>query len=327
MSGGVCVVGSFMMDLVASAPRRPMPGETLVGTDFSSYLGGKGFNQAVAAARAGARTSLIGRLGDDEFGATFRDALRIEEIRSDGVVVDGEAGTGVGLPVVEPDGQNSIIIVPRANLRVDVRQIESARGAIAEADVLLLQLELPVETALAAARIARQAGTSVVLNPAPSAALPDTLLACVDIVVPNEVELIGLAGLPGADIEDAARVLQRRWRTDVVVTLGSHGVLVLRGEQPSFRVAPHSVLAVDTVGAGDTFCGNLGASLSRGEDLLGAVDFANAAAALAVTRHGAAEAAPRRPEVQAFLMDTARRRLGHGSASSLTVPRQQAYDE
>ncbi|WP_024286428.1 ribokinase [Cellulomonas sp. KRMCY2] len=349
MSGGVCVVGSFMMDLVASAPRRPLPGETLVGTDFGTYLGGKGFNQAVAAVRAGATTYLVGRLGSDEFGTSFREAMRIENVQFDGVVVDAEVGTGVGLPVVEPDGQNSIIIVPRANLRVDVQQIESARQTLTDAAVLLLQLELPVGTALAAARTAHGAGTVVVLNPAPSAPLPGALLDHVDVVVPNEVELLDLAGLPGADVGRAAMALHRQWGTDVVVTLGSRGVLVLTGGDEPRHVPAHHVTALDTVGAGDTFCGYLGAGLADGRPLLDAVVTANAAAAIAVTRRGGAEAAPRRHEVQAFLEVTWRRvdgRLpvadgggsdaygtaatghgsvptGHSSATSLTIDHQR----
>lgn len=323
MSGEVCVVGSFMMDLVASAPRRPVAGETLVGTDFGTYLGGKGFNQAIAAARAGARTSLVGRLGSDEFGATFRDALRIEDVAADAVVVDGEEGTGVGLPVVEPDGQNSIIIVPRANLRVDVRQIESAGEALSRAAVLLLQLELPVETALAAARIAHAAGTRVLLNPAPSAPLPDALLALIDVVVPNEVELLDLVGTPGATVEEAALELHARWGVDVVVTLGARGALVLTGSTAMVHVPAHPVDAVDTVGAGDIFCGYLGAALAHGADLLDGVERATAAAAIAVTRRGAAEAAPLQVEVDSFLA-AGRLRNGNGSASSLTVEHQSS---
>lgn len=299
MTGSVCVVGSFMMDLVASAPRRPLPGETLVGTGFAMHLGGKGFNQAIAAARAGAATSMVGLLGGDDFGSAFRLSLTAEGVDDTWVGVHDAAGTGVGLPVVEPDGQNSIIIVPRANTHVGRPQIEAARDVIASADVLLLQLELPVASAVAAAHAAREAGTLVVLNPAPMTALPDELLDCVDLLVPNEVELAALVGRPvtDGDVVDEARQLQERWGIDVVVTLGSRGVLVLDRRREPVQLPAHRVAAVDTVGAGDTFCGYLGAGLAAGEDLVEAAVRANAAAAISVTRHGSAQSAPTATEV------------------------------
>ncbi|ACQ79961.1 ribokinase [Beutenbergia cavernae DSM 12333] len=302
--GRVCVVGSFMMDLVVSAPRRPRPGETLVGTSFAQYVGGKGFNQAVAASRAGAATSFVGRLGDDLFGAEFRAALRTDGIDDGGVLDDAEGGTGVGLPVVEPGGQNSIIIVPRANLRLTPADVERSRERIEAADVLLLQLEVPVEASLAAARIARGAGTAVVLNPAPYAPLPPELVAACDLLVPNEHELAGLAGAPvPADGPEAVEVLARdvlgRHGVSLVVTMGATGVLVLAADGASSLVPGRTVEAVDTVGAGDTFCGNLGARLAVGDALTDAVAYANAAASIAVTRHGGAPSAPEADEVEA----------------------------
>jgi ribokinase len=316
MSGRVCVVGSFMMDLVANAPRRPFPGETLMGTGFATFLGGKGFNQAVASARAGATTALVGRRGGDEFGTMFHAALRAEGVHPGTVLVDDAVGTGVGLPVVEPDGQNSIIVVPRANLLVDIAQIEGSRQAIAESDVLLLQLELPVSTAVAAAQIARESGVLVVLNPAPSAVLPDSLLECVDILVPNQVELFDLINGPAASPADAAEILHARWGTDLVVTLGGDGVLVLSSTLGTHSFPAHQVVPVDTLGAGDVFCGNLGAELADGKDLLSAVARANAAAALAVTRPGGAVAAPRRAELDAFLSHGRLRSVNPSTASS-----------
>ncbi|MCL2463768.1 MAG: ribokinase [Micrococcales bacterium] len=299
--GQVCVVGSFMMDLVASAPRRPMPGETLVGTDFEMRLGGKGFNQAVAAARAGAGTSMVGVLGADGFGDGFRAALHDENINDTWVGVDETAGTGVGLPVVEPDGQNSIIIVARGNLAVDAAYVEAAREAIAAAHVLTLQLELPIASAIAAARIAHQAGTVVVLNPAPMSAVPAELLENVDLLVPNEIELDALVGHPvGEDVEAAATGLGARTDVDVVVTLGSRGVVVAARGKSATRLDAPRVTAVDTVGAGDVFCGYLAAGLAEQCELAEAVCSANSAAALSVTRTGSATAAPRRSEVSSF---------------------------
>lgn len=309
--GTVCVVGSFMMDLVAHAPRRPRTGETLVGSDFSTHLGGKGFNQAVAARRAGAATSLIGRLGKDEFASSFRQLLAVEGIESSGVTTDEVEGTGVGLPVVEPDGQNSIIIVPRSNLGVTPADVEAAAELIEAADVLLLQLELPVDSAVAAARIARAARTTVVVNPAPVVPGVAGLRTLVDVVVPNEVEVRALAGTSAdADVVEAARLVQESWRTEVVVTLGGDGVFLVTGTDGDVDVrtlAPCAVEAVDTVGAGDVFCGYLGAALARGASLEAAAERANAAAALAVTRRGAAESAPVAGEVDHFEADHAPR--------------------
>lgn len=299
MTRSVCVVGSFMMDLVALAPRRPVLGETLIGTDFAMCLGGKGFNQATAAVRAGARTSMVGLLGGDEFGSAFRAALVAEGIDGTCVEVRESAGTGVGLPVVEPDGQNSIIVIPRANLYVGVSHIGRASEVIGAADVLLLQLELSVDVALAAARLARDAGTTVVLNPAPAAPLLAELIACTDVLVPNEVELRALLGdAVDADVWGAARELQHRWGTHVVVTCGSRGVLVLERGCRGTHIPAVPVSAVDTVGAGDTFCGYLGAQLAEGASLVEAASLANRAAALAVTRHGSATSAPPRKELE-----------------------------
>jgi ribokinase len=301
-AGRVCVLGSFMADLVVTAPRRPLPGETLVGTSFANHLGGKGYNQAVAAARAGAATTMIGRLGNDDFGHRFRAGLIAEGIDDRYVATDLEAGTGVGLPVVEPDGQNSIIIVPRANASVSVEDVELAAHAIQAADVLLLQLELPIETATAAAALAAASGTRVILNPAPWAPLPPELFAHVTWLIPNENEAAQLLGEDptAVDPEIAAEDIQARWRLPaVLLTLGEDGVLVRSGEDSTFLTA-HPVQAIDTVGAGDVFCGALAAELAAGRGLLEAATYANAAAAIAVTRPGGADSAPARAEVEAL---------------------------
>jgi ribokinase len=300
MNGRVCVLGSFMTDLIVNAPRRPAPGETLVGTLFGIHLGGKGFNQAVAAARMGATTAMVGRLGDDDFGDRFRAALDAEGIDRRQVGCDATQGTGVGLPVVEPDGQNSIIIVPQANGAVTTGDVTAAAAQVRDADVLLLQLELPVATALEAARIAAANGTTVILNPAPWQPVPADLLALADVLVPNEVEAAQLLGPDGFDARGAADRIHRQLRTTAVVTLGRQGVAVA-AEGVTATVAAHDVPAVDTVGAGDTFCGALAAELAAGADLLQAVELANAAAAIAVTRPGGADSAPGRDAAVALV--------------------------
>lgn len=298
----VCVLASFMYDLVVTTPVRPRPGETVVGSSFETFVGGKGFNQAVAARRAGADVSVIGRLGDDSFGEEFRTFLHREGIAAEHVLADASSGTGVGLPVLESSGQNSIVVVPRANLQVTRHDVAAASGVIAAADVLLVQLELPMTTTLAAVRIAHGSGVRVVLNPAPYAELPPDLLAMVDVLVPNEGELRELAGAgPETAVEEVARTYWAGRRGALVVTLGSDGALVLDGDAPPEHVPGLTVEAIDTIGAGDTFVGNLGARLGAGDTLREAVTVANAAAAVSVQRRGGAPATPRSDETGALL--------------------------
>lgn len=306
MSGKVCVVGSFMMDLVAYAPRRPYPGETLVGSSFGIHLGGKGYNQAVAASRAGAQVSFVGAVGKDDFGESFIEGLRSEGIDASHVIRNPRSGTGVGLPVVEPDGQNSIVIVPQANMELTVGDIEDARQSIEDADVLLLQFELPLPCVVAAAQIAHDAGTKVVLNPAPFVPVPSELIELVDVFVPNEGE--GRAAVNSDSDASASEVLHRLTETYdgiVVLTLGESGVAFCDPGSES-SVVPSFTFAkvVDTVGAGDTFCGALGARLAAKDRLHDAIRFANAAAGIAVTRHGGAGSTPTAAEVDAVLSST-----------------------
>jgi ribokinase len=307
---GVCVVGSLMMDLTVRVRRRPDPGETVVGLGLEEFLGGKGFNQAIAAARSGAVTSLIGRVGNDEWGTRFRACLRREGVGARHLVTDGREGTGVGMPIVDETGENAIVIVPRANAGVTVADIEAARSAIVAADVLLLQLELPLAPVVAAARIAREAGARVVLNPAPAAADLSAFAGLIDVVVPNEGEALRLSGLEaqiaslGGDDPEAldavARALHHRTGADVVLTLGAAGAFVFDRGVPA-RLRAHEVTTVDSVAAGDVFCGALGATLASGASLIDAAAYANAAAALAVTRRGAEPSIPTRHEVQAMV--------------------------
>lgn len=286
---GLCVVGSFMMDLIAYAERQPQPGETLIGYDFIQAPGGKGFNQALAGARAGAHTAMIGRLGADSFGDEFLQALRTEGIDYRGVIRDRQTGTGVGHPTVARNGQNAIVVVPRSNNAVTVEDIDAHRDTIASAAVMLLQLELPMPAVLEAARIAHTAGTTVVLNPAPFSPLPEELLELCDVVIPNEVELAQWAGRNIAADEQAAQIarpLADRYGLALVATLGERGSLIVSPGSPVEHVAARRVAAVDTVGAGDTFCGYLCALLSTGTELTAAVRTASAAAAISVTRKG-----------------------------------------
>ncbi|MCA0215760.1 MAG: ribokinase [Actinobacteria bacterium] len=286
----VIVVGSANVDQVFRVERIPSPGETVLSTGFSTARGGKGQNQAVAAARAGAPTAFIAALGDDAFGSDTRAGLI-----DDGVDVTGvrslDAATGTALIAVDSAGENTIIVEAGANrLLVDLQSADAA--AIAASSVLAMQLEIPLETVIAAARIARAGDTTVMLNAAPIRDLPDELLSSLDILVVNEHEASHLAG-------------ERDWRelTEqvpvVVVTLGSEGALLLRRGLDEVRVAAPSVHAVDATGAGDTFCGVFAAGLAEGMELEQALRFAVTAASLSVQSYGAVPSIPLRAQIDA----------------------------
>ena len=298
----VVVVGSFNMDLVVKAGRRPETGETLMGKEFGMFIGGKGSNQAIAAARLGSDVTMIGRLGSDLFGDTLMAAHAEEGIHTDYVLRDTAVGTGVASIWVDADGDNSIVLVPQANMRLSIADIERASESIAAADVLLLQLEVPIAASQRAAEIAKSNGAMVVLNPAPAQELPDNFLAQVDILTPNEVETESLSGIkvPSlADAEHAAKVLLDKGLSAVILTLGERGALLLTSHLTQ-QVPGYAVKAVDTTAAGDAFCGAFATGIARGENFVEAVAFANAAGALAVTVLGAAPSIPTAAQVEAF---------------------------
>ncbi len=299
----VCVVGSFMTDLVMRVARRPQAGETVRAEEFGIFLGGKGFNQAVAARRLGARVAIIGRVGADEFGTLFLAALAREGIDADGVIRDPDEGTGIATPVVDATGANSIIIAPRANLRLTPADVAAQAERIATADVLLLQLEVPAEASIAAARIARAAGRRVVLNPAPVTPFPDELLRLADVVTPNEVEATALTGQRVTGPETglaAAAALRARGARAAVVTLGAAGCVVATADV-QVHLAAFAVEAVDTTAAGDAFTAALAVRLAETDDLLEAARWGNAAGACAVQRLGAEPSLPPRAAVAELL--------------------------
>ena len=303
----VTVVGSLNIDLVCHATRRPDKGETLIGDAFDIFTGGKGFNQATAAARLGAEVTLIGSVGADPFGAMLFTATENEHIDSRFVRKRTDTGTGVATIVVEPDGDNSIIVVPRANMALTTTDIDAAANCIADADVLLLQLETPIVASEHAASIAKAHGTTVILNPAPAQPLPDSLLAFVDILTPNQSETELLSGMQVSNDEEArtaAEVLRARMvdttTAAVVLTLGEQGALILTATT-SERIPALPVDAVDTTGAGDAFCGALATALASGETLHEAIAFANAAGAVAVTVTGATPSMPTRAKVELLM--------------------------
>jgi len=280
----VCVVGSANLDLVASTERLPAPGETVMGQDYAEHPGGKGLNQAVAAARSGAHTAFVGAVGDDDAGRRLLGVMAADGIDAGHVSVRSGVPTGRALIGVSSHGENSIIVVPGANATV-------ALEVLPRATVVLAQLEVPLPAVEAAFRLAREAGATTVLNPAPAAVLPRDVLELCDVVVPNEHEVELLGGV-GALLELGARA--------VVVTLGSRGA-ELHTSDGVVPVAPFSVASVDTTAAGDTFCGALCARLAVGAALPDALRFASAAAALSTTRPGAVPSVPHAAETEALL--------------------------
>jgi ribokinase len=290
----VVVVGSLNMDLVASTPWVPVPGETVIGRDFAMLPGGKGANQAVAAARAGAQVTMIGRVGPDDFGGSLASGLQAEGVDVTHVGMCKHDPTGVALISVADNGENSIVVAPGANLMMRPVHIEDAgdAGVFSGGGVLLLQLEIPLEVAVVAAKTATDAGMTVVFNPAPAQPLPDELWGLIDVLIVNETELEQLGGFD----EVRPRVHH------LVATMGDQGVEVYAAGVAGEAIGSLVVDVVDTTGAGDAFCGYLAAELAMGADVLAAAALANVAAGLSVTSRGA-RTSPTAEQVAAYLND------------------------
>ena len=280
----VCVVGSANLDLVATTSHLPKPGETVLGSDYAEHPGGKGLNQAVSAARSGARTAFVGALGSDAAADRLRTVLADDGIDAEAVITV-EVATGRALITVDSVGENSIVVIPGANAAV------SAEVELPTASIVLAQLEIPVDAVVAIAAAARAAGSTVVLNPAPATELPPQLIANCDVIVPNQHELAQLGGAEG--------VLEAGCRA-VVATLGADGADV-HTRSGTTRIAAFDVQVVDTTGAGDAFCGALAARLAADDDLLDAVRWATAAGALATTVRGAVPAQPTAESIERLL--------------------------
>jgi ribokinase len=311
----ILVVGSLNMDLVMQMPAIPRPGETLLGGKFATFPGGKGANQAVAAARLGAQVSLVGRVGDDAFGEQMLQIIRNEGIDARFVSVDVHNATGVALITVDAQGQNTISIASGANYSLTAEDVHQALIQIPEIDLLVMPLETPMETIRAAAQIAKQRQARVILNPAPAQDLDESLLRLIDVIVPNESEterLIGRAIKNGDDARKAGAELLKRGVANAVLTLGESGALLIEGssEEPAFVFIPaFQVRVVDTTAAGDAFVGALATGLGEGLSLTNAAHFASAVAALSVTRPGAQPSLPYRSEVDQFLQEKRRSTL------------------
>jgi ribokinase len=293
----VVVVGSANVDLVVPVPHLPRPGETVLGGDHLRTAGGKGANQAVAAARLGRTTALVARVGDDDLGRQLIGSLVDADVDTSGVRVTSEVPSGVALITVEEGGENAIAVSPGANSRLSRSDIEGAAGVLRDAPVTLVQLEVALDTVAA---VAATAGGTVVLNPAPATRLPDELLAAVDVLVPNRTELGLLADVPEpADREAAVAAIARLPdHLDVIVTMGADGALVRPHGEDVTHVPAIRVDAVDATGAGDAFCGGLADGLARGLGLVAAARWAVRVAGLATTRMGAQPAMPTAAEVR-----------------------------
>ena len=297
MKKSIVVVGTLNMDLVVQAQRHPKPGETLLGTAFNTYPGGKGANQAVAAARLGAKVELVGRVGQDAFGEALLEAATNGGVDCRSVQRDAEAPSGVAVITLDSAGQNTIIVVAGANGRISREDLSAAEGAFERAGIVLLQLELPLAVAEAAIELAGYHATQVILNASPAVPLADELLRRIDTLILNKGELAVVAGAKDID-EGVGRLLRRGVRT-LVVTLGEKGVLMAHGDE-RLRLAAHRVKVVDTVAAGDAFVGAYATALSEGLSPDQACRWGNAAGAIAVTRRGAQPSLPTRQELEKF---------------------------
>lgn len=321
MKAKIVVVGSSNTDMILKLDRIPKPGETLLGGEFIVAAGGKGANQAVAAALAGGDVTFVARVGQDMFGEQAVAGLIQNSVNVDHVQYD-DSPSGVALIFVAKDGENSIGVGGGANAKLSPADVRNARDAFAAADAVILQLETPLETVQAAAELADANGALVILNPAPAQTLPEALLKKVSILTPNESEaelLTGIRVIDDASCGRAAEALLRKGVETVIITLGSRGAFVATSASkllvPGFKVSP-----IDTTAAGDTFNGSLAVAIAEGVPLVDAVRFANAAGAISVTRMGAQPSAPLREEIEALLDDVTPVESGEDSGQRVGTP-------
>ena len=294
----ILVVGSINMDLVVRVPHSPKPGETVLGGDFETFPGGKGANQAVAAARMEGEVTMVGRVGIDAFGDSLIQGLVEDNIKTTHVIKDSENSTGVAMIAVSADGENMIVVASGANYEVSPEDVNDARDLMRETDLLLLQLECPLEAVTAAINLAKAYDVPVVLNPAPAQPLSKALLANVDVLTPNETELAILS--EEQDMDKAIRKLKSWGVKNLVITLGANGVRVVT-EDIDRHIPAHEITAVDTTAAGDAFNGAMAVALAEGKPLIEAVHYGLAAGALAATKRGAQPSLPTRDAVEKFM--------------------------
>jgi ribokinase len=297
----ICVIGSLNMDLVVNVENMPKKGQTLIGSDFKEVPGGKGANQAVAMARLGGDVTMIGKVGTDSFGQTLIDALTNDNV--DTTYVHKEDGpTGVAMITVDKNAENAIVVAPGANFKVKENDIDENIDAIKNSDIVVVQLETPLDTIKYALKIAKDLGKYTILNPAPAVKLEDSIIENVDLLTPNETELEILSGVSincEDDILKAAKTMIEKGVKELIVTLGSKGSLYINKEKSMFKKS-YKVEAVDTTAAGDSYTGALSVSFSKGENIEEAMDFASRVGALCVTKEGAQSSLPTLVEVAKF---------------------------
>jgi ribokinase len=297
----ILIVGSLNMDLVVRVPHSPKPGETVLGGDFETFPGGKGANQAVAAARMGGEVTMVGRVGNDNFGDTLIQGMVDNNIRTSYVVKDSEVPTGIAMIAVAADGENLIVVASGANFQVSAEDVNTTRDIMRETDLLLLQLECPIEAVTAAVDLAKAYDVPVVLNPAPAQPLSQHLLANVNVLTPNEEELLMLTD--EKEIEKAIDKALNWGVKNLVITLGANGARVITAGTDK-HIPAHEITAVDTTAAGDAFNGALAVMLAEGKPLLEAVNYGMAAGALAATKRGAQPSLPTRDAVEALMQSS-----------------------
>ncbi len=301
MKPKIVVVGSSNTDMIVHTHHLPEPGETVLGGTFAESQGGKGANQAVAAARLGADVTFVARVGRDAFGDASLAAFKTEGINTKYIIMDDNARSGVALIMVNRQGENVIVVIQGANANLSPDDVFAAESAIKEANCLLVQLEIPLETVQTAIQLAAKHRVPVILNPAPATQLPTKMLEMVDYLTPNETEAAFLAGGYSAkQASDAAYILSSKFKVkNIVITLGEKGALITGFRKQT--VPSYSVNSIDATGAGDAFNGGLAVALARGDQLAEAVKFANAVAALSTTKTGAQPSMPTAKDVEAFL--------------------------
>lgn len=297
----ITVLGSLNMDLVNKTDRIPEVGETVLGGDFRMVPGGKGANQAVAASRLGSNVIFLGKVGRDYFGKILVENLEEEGIETENLIETDGASTGVAEIIVDSEGNNIIAVAPGANAELSVEDIEETENIFANSDLVLTQLEVPIEVVEYSLEKASDMNVKTVLNPAPARKLPEGLLEKVDVLVPNEIELMDIAGMDrtSKSIENAGKKILKKGPEAVVVTLGGEGALLVL-EDGAMKFEGIEIEAVDTTGAGDAFCAGLAIAIASGKSLQESVEIGNLAGALATTRVGAQEALPTLDEIEDF---------------------------
>lgn len=295
----IVVLGSCNTDMVIKSDRLPVPGETILGGEFIMNPGGKGANQAVAAARLGGNVVFLTKTGNDLFGRQSVSLYSEENINTDYILSSSDKPSGVAMISVDKKGENSIIVASGANSTYSIDDFKSVESTVYDADILLMQLEIPIETVTYAAKVAKEHGVKVVLNPAPAQFLPKDLLENVSIIIPNNTEAEILSGIKVSDIESAKNatdIISQKGIETVIITMGDYGAFIKTKEE-YISVPTQKVNAIDTTAAGDTFCGALVVALSEGKDIIDAVKFANKCSGITVTRLEAQSSCPYRNEI------------------------------